>query len=33
MIAPWIKYSTGAGLWLLVAAYLTLAGRTRHAPE
>lgn len=32
-IAPWIKYLVGAGLWLLVAAYLTLAGRTRHAPE
>ena len=32
-ITPWIKYSTGAGLWLLVAAYLTLAGRTHHAPE
>ena len=32
-IAPWVKYLVGAGLWLLVAAYLTLAGRTRHAPE
>ncbi|MBF6029987.1 stage II sporulation protein M [Pseudomonas sp. P115] len=32
-IAPWIKYLVGAVLWLLVAAYLTLAGRTRHAPE
>lgn len=32
-IAPWIKYLVGTVLWLLVAAYLTLAGRTRHAPE
>ena len=32
-ILPWIKYGVGAVLWLLVAAYLTLAGRTRHAPE
>ncbi|MFL9672508.1 stage II sporulation protein M [Pseudomonas marginalis] len=32
-IAPWIKYLVGTALWLLVAAYLTLAGRTRHAPE
>jgi uncharacterized membrane protein SpoIIM required for sporulation len=29
---PWVKYLTGC-LWLLVAAYLSLAGRTRHAPE
>ncbi|WP_338575615.1 stage II sporulation protein M [Pseudomonas canadensis] len=33
LIAPWIKYLVGAALWLLVAAYLSLAGRTRHAPE
>jgi uncharacterized membrane protein SpoIIM required for sporulation len=32
-IAPWIKYLVGTALWLLVSAYLTLAGRTRHAPE
>ncbi|AZC26482.1 MULTISPECIES: stage II sporulation protein M [Pseudomonas] len=31
--APWIKYSVGAALWGLVLAYLTLAGRTPHAPE
>ena len=33
VIAPWIKYLVGAVLWLSVAAYLGLAGRTRHAPE
>ena len=33
LIAPWIKYLVGAALWLLVAAYLSLAGRTLHAPE
>ncbi|MFL1503598.1 stage II sporulation protein M [Pseudomonas sp. O64] len=32
-IAPWAKYLVGAALWLLVAAYLIFAGRTRHAPE
>ena len=32
-IAPWVKYLVGAALWLLVAGYLGLAGRTRHAPE
>ncbi|QHF48036.1 hypothetical protein PspS35_23690 [Pseudomonas sp. S35] len=32
-IPPWGKYLVGAALWLLVAAYLTLAGRARHAPE
>ncbi|KMT54355.1 stage II sporulation protein M [Pseudomonas fildesensis] len=32
-IAPWVKYLVGAGLWLLVAAYLTFTGRTPHAPE
>ena len=32
-IEPWIKYAVGAVLWLLVAAYLTLAGRSRHAPD
>ncbi|WP_347901684.1 stage II sporulation protein M [Pseudomonas purpurea] len=31
--SPQTKYRVGAGLWLLVAAYLTLAGRTPHAPE
>lgn len=33
LISPWIKYLVGAALWLLVAAYLSLAGRTPHAPE
>ncbi|WP_439886210.1 stage II sporulation protein M [Pseudomonas sp. MBLB4123] len=28
-----VKYGVGAGLWLLVLAYLTLAGRDRHAPD
>ncbi|AZF07099.1 stage II sporulation protein M [Pseudomonas sp. R5-89-07] len=32
-LAPWIKYLVGGALWLLVAAYLTFAGRTRHAPK
>ena len=32
-IWPGIKYAVGAALWLLVAAYLTLAGRSRHAPD
>ncbi|WP_248748718.1 stage II sporulation protein M [Pseudomonas sp. MWU15-20650] len=32
-IDPWIKYLVGALLWLLVAAYLILAGRNRHAPD
>lgn len=32
-LTPWVKYLVGAGLWLLVAAYLTFVGRTRHAPE
>ncbi|MBT2374182.1 stage II sporulation protein M [Pseudomonas fluorescens] len=32
-VAPWIKYVVGAALWLLMAAYLLLAGRSRHAPE
>jgi uncharacterized membrane protein SpoIIM required for sporulation len=27
------KYLVGAGLWLLVCAYLILAGRTPHAPD
>ncbi|MDC6379510.1 stage II sporulation protein M [Pseudomonas graminis] len=27
------KYGVGASLWLLVGAYLTLAGRTPHAPD
>ena len=33
LIAPWVKYLVGAALWLLVVAYLSLAGRTRHAPQ
>ncbi|MFC6335853.1 stage II sporulation protein M [Pseudomonas sp. CCM 7891] len=32
-VAPWIKYLMGSALWLLMAAYLLLAGRSRHAPE
>lgn len=32
LIAPWVKYLVGAALWMLVTAYLGLAGRTRHAP-
>ncbi|EPM74826.1 hypothetical protein A3SM_22728 [Pseudomonas syringae pv. actinidiae ICMP 18886] len=28
-----IKYLVGTALWLLVAAYLILAGRTFHAPD
>ncbi|MDQ0652696.1 stage II sporulation protein M [Pseudomonas cedrina] len=32
VIAPWIKYLVGAVLWLLVGAYLSLAGRNHHAP-
>lgn len=28
-----VKYTVGAGLWLLVLAYLTLAGRQPHAPD
>jgi len=32
-VPPWVKYLVGAVLWLLVAAYLSLAGRIRHAPE
>lgn len=32
-VAPWAKYLVGATLWLLVATYLTFAGRARHASE
>jgi uncharacterized membrane protein SpoIIM required for sporulation len=32
-VAPLTKYAVGAALWLAVAVYLLLAGRTRHAPE
>ena len=32
-LAPTLKYAVGAGLWLLVAAYLLLAGRNDHAPD
>ncbi|MCY1393502.1 Stage II sporulation protein M [compost metagenome] len=28
-----LKYAVGTALWLLVGAYLALAGRTHHAPE
>ncbi|HBX54203.1 stage II sporulation protein M [Pseudomonas sp. UBA2684] len=31
--SPTIKYVVGAGLWLLVLAYLLLAGRGAHAPD
>ncbi|MFJ2363003.1 stage II sporulation protein M [Pseudomonas sp. NPDC087697] len=31
--APLIKYLVGAALWVMVAIYLIVAGRTRHAPE
>ncbi|CAM3470985.1 hypothetical protein BZK31_16560 [Pseudomonas floridensis] len=30
---PLIKYLVGITLWVLVGAYLTLAGRTTHAPD
>ena len=30
---PVTKYWVGAGLWLLVIAYLLFAGRNRHAPD
>jgi len=33
LIAPWVKYLVGAALWMLVTAYLGLAGRNLHAPE
>lgn len=32
-IAPSIKYSVGALLWLLVAFYFLFAGRSTHAPD
>ncbi len=32
-ITPWVKYLVGGVLWLMVAVYLALAGRTAHAPE
>lgn len=32
-VSPWVKYLVGAVLWLLVGAYLSLAGRVRHATE
>lgn len=32
-ITPWVKYLVGAVLWLLVIVYLSVAGRTHHAPE
>ncbi|MBM7061702.1 stage II sporulation protein M [Pseudomonas sp. UL073] len=30
---PLVKYVVGAGLWLLVLAYLLFAGRGQHAPD
>ncbi|WP_213938291.1 stage II sporulation protein M [Pseudomonas sp. dw_612] len=30
---PMTKYLVGAGLWIVMALYLLLAGRTSHAPE
>lgn len=32
-LAPLVKYLVGAALWLVMATYLMVAGRTRHAPE
>ena len=31
--SPMIKFIVGALLWLLVAAYFSLAGRSRHAAD
>jgi len=33
LASPTLKYLVGAGLWLLVLAYLLLAGRNVHAPD
>ncbi|MHA6494081.1 stage II sporulation protein M [Pseudomonas borbori] len=33
LASPTVKYSVGAMLWLLVLAYLLLAGRGSHAPD
>jgi uncharacterized membrane protein SpoIIM required for sporulation len=33
LVGPQVKYLVGAGLWLLVLAYLLLAGRGQHAPD
>ena len=33
LASPTLKYAVGAGLWLLVLAYLLLAGRSAHAPD
>ena len=33
LASPSIKYAVGAALWLLVLAYLLLAGRGAHAPD
>ncbi|MEX6501785.1 stage II sporulation protein M [Pseudomonas zhanjiangensis] len=33
LASPTLKYIVGAGLWLLVLAYLLLAGRSAHAPD
>ena len=33
LASPALKYAVGAGLWLLVMAYLLLAGRGAHAPD
>ncbi|MBU2322283.1 MAG: stage II sporulation protein M, partial [Gammaproteobacteria bacterium] len=30
---PTVKYAVGAGLWVLVLAYLLLSGRDQHAPD
>jgi uncharacterized membrane protein SpoIIM required for sporulation len=32
ILVAWQKYAVGAGLWILVIAYLTLSGRGRHEP-
>ncbi|SDG49324.1 Uncharacterized membrane protein SpoIIM, required for sporulation [Pseudomonas benzenivorans] len=33
LASPTLKYAVGAGLWLLVLAYLLLAGRGAYAPD
>ena len=33
LASPTLKYAVGAALWLLVLAYLLLAGRGTHAPD
>ena len=33
LASPAVKYAVGGVLWLLVLAYLLLAGRGAHAPD